>query len=533
MQTKAKILWSAIVDAASPDDQLRFIEGVVNDVAEVFQKNGKLPGSRDVRITMDPAFIAFTVYPIGDIGNNLVTLGQLLVDPKHRGSFHVSTANAVNVLIEDVQAGREGGAKPGLLLSANGYPALLLGGDPDRLSLQMEGFDRALIGLSADVPELWDNVSREQGPLGGETADTSNFIGPRKHRAMQMLGNAKRAAALWKRQFRSSAAGILRLVLPAVTIRPVMVSHGAAANLGGGGLLVPIRGKKFGPGAFPPRPPVKTLREALGVQCVIAKICLHELLGDESRAIELVQAGLPGTYGHFRDIGMEHYSSWTGFDDERHLATWAQFQYAHVQRTRRQDGMAHHIDAALEPVQRLAIALNHAQFVASAHDEAETVDVIKAAEILDEAYRASHHADLGFAALWNIARYGNIQPATLWSVDDTDQVETLEAVRVLGRVQAGAEGLMSPAVMRVIWQGLDAVIVHPDHNDSLAALNRHVAAELAQLLGRVELKRMLSKVEDTSDSVLIERQSRKMKVIPAKKALKKVFWLKKWLKWPF
>lgn len=195
--------------------------------------------------------------------------------------------------------------------------------------------------------------------------------------------------------------------------------------------------------------------------------------------------------------------------------------------------MAHLIDAALEPVQRLVAALNHAKLVANAHDEAEKADAIEAGEILDTAYRDSRHSSLGFATLCDIARYGNIQPAILWRVDNEAQVEILELMRVLGRVEAGAEVLMSPNVMSFVFEGLNGLFVQPSEDNPLGPMVRECANELVQLLGRDNLDRMLAKVEDTGKSLLVERRSRKMKIVRKQKAIKVIFRLKKWLKWPF
>lgn len=531
MKKNAMRLWKRIVDAATPEDQMTFVKTIVSDLAALFKETGALPPCRKICVVgKNQDFIELSVNPIGDIGPRLVQLSELLADPKYRDSFHIAAANFIDVQPEDLSARRNVPPKPGLLLSANGLPALIIGGEPKRLALKMEGFERAVIGLSADLPGLWENVREAEGAHASASSNGRSIFGPKTKRATQVAGHGQRHSKRQLRAFLRSAAGILGLVLPRTTVRPIMVSGQDVEGLGGGGLMVALRGHKISAGAYPTRPAIDVLREALGVQSILAEHKLRAILNDTSRARELLERVLPKAYDHLRDIGKANLKVWTAYDRERDLQHGIQAKYADVVRTRREDGMRTEIEAVLAPLRLLSDALNHAERIVAAHDRAESVDPVEAAQIIEAAYEESRHSNLDNNALFEIALHGDINPSMFWSVADEAIVEILEAARVFGRVLRGARTVLSPPVLCVVHEGLLVRNPTENRNEELIALRDRVATGLAASLGIKALRNVIGKIGSTDQYVVIERGSRKMKPVSAAKAHKILFARKPWFK---
>lgn len=534
MKKNAMRLWKRVVDAAVPNDQMMLVEVIVGDLAALFKKTGALPACRKIRVAgKNRDFIELSVYPVGNIGPRLAQLSELLADPEHRGSFHIAAANFVDVQPDDLSAGQNVPPKPGLLLSANSLPALIIGGEPDRLVLKMEGFERAVIGLTADLPGLWENVREAEGAHASASSNGRSILGPKTKKATQVAGHGQRHNKRQLRAFWHSAAGILGLVLPRMTVRPILVSRQVVENLGGGAVMVPVRGHKISAGAYPTRAAVDVLREALGVQTMLADHKLRAILNDVKRARELLESVLPKAYDHMRDIGKANLSAWTGYDHEREVQSEAQAKYADLVRTRREDGMRTEIEEVLAPLKLLSSALNHAERIVAAHDCAESVDTVEAAQIIEAAYEESRHSNLDANALFDIALHGDINPSMFWSVSDEAIVEILEAARVFGRVLRGARTVMSPPVLRVVHEGLFKLNLAGDHNEERIALRHRVATGMAAVLDTDLLKRLFGKNELTDQYVVIDRKSRKMKPVTAVKAHKILFARKTRFKWPF
>ncbi|MET3927506.1 hypothetical protein [Devosia sp. 2618] len=509
----AEILWSNIVDRAQPDEHLAFVTAVVARLAAEFDNTGQLPDPLKFHVSQRMnAGPELALHPIGEVGAKLVIMADLLADKKLYGRFHVAASNFVDVQREDIAAGRIVPPEPGLLLSYDGLPALVIGGDGKRLVLKMDGFERALVGLTADVPGLWDRVLRAGGTKVEEAQEAEAKVRNRNEVGQRRHDGALRRAKLQERQERNGPIGQLGLTLPAATFLPTPMVGGLGPVSGDDLLLVPIQGRKETPGAYPPRKIVDRLRAGLAVQAILADCGLRALLGDRTRARDELQKALPRTSAHLRDIGTGHLVVWTEFDNVEQVEHWAKAKYAGHPKIRNLNAIP--LDGELAPVTILSRALSHAERIVVAYDRAEREPPEQAASIIAEAYAESPHTNLGLDDLFQIAVLGNINPLTFWPRSHDDHALPFEAARIAGRVQAGAKVTVPPHIQDIFREALTdgPSRDQPDSDASIVVALRRLVQAMADLIGPDKLLRALSDSAGTDQHLVVARKTRKVSV---------------------
>ncbi|RDE07800.1 hypothetical protein [Pelagibacterium lacus] len=518
MQKNDEKLWNLVVDVAKPDAQLEFVKTIVQDLASHYEQAGELPECREIRTFYKGEFIALRIHPMGAIGEKLKPLAAFMENPSFEENFHVSPATLLDsrhARNEDSERARPSAA---LKLFYDGFPVLTIAKELDRLNINMDDFEHSIVILTAKVPRIWERVRRFAGKVT-ETFPSRESAGGTRTKKGRVKANAHRQEKLRQRQEKASPIGKLGLLLPKATIRPVEVNE-AAAGLGGGVLLTPIRGKKQLSGGYPSRKVLETLRVGLGVQVVLAEHGLWSLLGDRHRAIELLDRPLLKTHKHLRELGLEALPTWTALDNERAVRNWAEARFQDHVRPRREDAMSAQIEAEMASVIILSKALAHAERIVVAHDHAEAVETDEAAAIIEQAYEDSSYSAPGLDELFQIAVFGNINSSTFWGVPGPTYVELFEAARAMGRVQAGAEAILSPPILRVVLEGRDATSFPDTAHGDVMKFVRVAALAIAGSVGEDNLWPALEKARDTGQYVLIERRARRPVLISAKRAAK-------------
>lgn len=510
----AEILWNLIVNCAPAAGRLVVISDIVARLATRFEVTGHLPDLLPINLARGGASgPELMVHAVGEIGSKLMVLADLLADPKFVAKFHVAASNVVDVQPEDIASGRIAPPKAGLLLSYAGMPVLVIGGEAERLVLKMENFDRAMIGLTAELPGLWERVRRAEGKVVEKTQAAEAKGRGRTNEGQRRHEGARQRAKLQERQERNGPIGQLGLTLPAATFLPTPMAGGAGPVSGDDLLLVPIQGSKETPGDYPPRKIVEMLRAGLAVQTILADYSLRALLGDRTRARDELQQGLPRTSAHLREIGIGHLPAWTEFDTVEQVRHWAEAKYAGHPKIRNLNAIP--LDGELAPVKILSHALNHAERIVTAYDRAEREPPEQAASTIAEAYAESPHTNLGLDDLFQVAMLGNINPLTFWSRSQDDHALPFEAARIAGRVQAGARVTVPPHIQDVFRAALTDG-PNRDHLDSdastVVALRRLVQAT-ADLIGPDKLLRAISDAAGTGRHLIVARKTRKVSVV--------------------
>ncbi|MDP2782132.1 hypothetical protein [Devosia sp.] len=510
----AEMLWHLIVNCAPAAGRLVVITDIVARLATRFEATGHLPDLFPVNLARGGASgPELMVHAVGEIGGKLMVLADLLADPKLAGQFHVAASNVVDVQPEDIASGRIAPPKAGLLLSYDGMPVLVIGGEAERLVLKMENFDRALIGLTAELPGLWERVRRAEGKVAEKTQAAEAKGRGRTREGQRRHEGARQRVKLQERQECIGPTGQLGLTLPAATFLPTPMVGGVGPVSGDDLLLVPIQGRKETPGAYPPRKIVDRLRAGLAVQAILADCGLRALLGDRTRARDELQKALPRTGAHLRDIGTGHLVVWTEFDNVEQVEHWAKAKYAGHPKIRNLNAIP--LDGELAPVKILSRALAHAERIVVAYDRAEREPPELAAIIIREAYAESPHTNLGLDDLFQIAMLGNINPLTFWSRSHDDHALAFEAARIAGRVQAGARVMVPPHIQDVFREVLTdgPSRDHPDSDASIVVALRRLAQAMADLIGPDKLLRALSDAAGTDQHLVVARKTRKVSVI--------------------
>lgn len=506
--TETKDLWGFIVDNLRPRGQLALITDIVTNLATEFRETGKLPDP--LVHGRNPAGIAaleLVVHPVGAIGDKLTILGSALSDPDHLAKFHVVSANVVDVRSEDVAIGNDVPRRPGLHLSYEGLPVLLIRGQATRLLLTMDGFERSVIGMTEEIPGLWERVRRATGAVIDKAQGVAGKLG----RSAQ---GQRRDEVLQARRERGGPIGHLGLTLPAITIRPILIHGDARPTTGADMLLVPIQGQKSTSGDYPQRRALEMLLIGLGIQTVLADYRLRALLQNRNEAQDRLAAVLPMSVGHLRDIGVEHLAAWTRFDTTEQVRDWAEAQRA-GRPALRNVGRAL-IDAELASVKILTRALLHAERVVNAHDQGERQSPEAAAATIVEAYKDSRASDMSVEDLVEIAALGNINPAIFWQVPHDDVALPFEVARVMGRALAGAKATLSAPVQAAVREVFDTEIGRNGAREpAIAAAVGALVQGAAALVGREKLLRSLDRADGTGSVLVIERKTHRIRLLSA------------------
>lgn len=506
--TETKDLWGFIVDNLRPRGQLALITDIVAGLATAFNESGALPDPFvHGRNRAGIAALELVVHPVGAIGSKLSILAGALADPASREKFHVVSANVVDVQPEHLEAGRDGSRAPGLHLSYDGLPVLLLRGEASRILLTMDGFERAVFGLTEEVPGLWERVRRATGAVIGKAQGTARKLG----RSAQ---GWRRDEVQQARQERAGPIGQLGLTLPASTIRPILIPGDGGPTSGEDVLLVPIQGQKASSGAYPQRRALQMLRIGLGVQTVLADYRLRVLLQNRDRAHNELAAVLPMSVGHLRDIGVEHLAAWTRFDTTEQVRTWVEAEEAGRPVLRNFPQAL--IKAELAPVTILTRALLHAERVVDAHDQGERQSPEAAAATIGQAYRDSRGRDMSVEDLVQVAALADVNPAIFWSVPHDDVALPLEVARVMGRILAGAKATLPLILLAAVREAVNANPAGDNAGEAaVVAAVRPLAQRAVALVGPENLLRSLDRAAGIGNVLVIERKTHRIRLLAA------------------
>jgi len=515
-------VWNDYVSYLPHKSQLEFVQGCVAELAERFASTGEMPSpfimfaksrsgeSRQLRF-----------HVIGEISDKLIALADLLADPRYASGFYVKSAEIADHNPEDVALGRVIPTQPGFMLYYSGLPVLMFAAGQDGLYLKMKGFDRSFVFVPKDMPGLFERLRHVVGKsfekfrhrdgrkkVSGTEAD-------RRQKAAQRRLKAR------ERQEANGPIGRLGLTLPATTFFvPATVNADDPFASLDEVLLVPLRGSKDTAGAYHPRKIIENMRGALGVQVILADYKLRALLRDGKKAREILAKALPKAVANLRENGLKRLADLTEFDTVEQVKRWADVKFPDTP-SRRVQSHATEIKDILRPAQLLLKALTHAERVVAAFDRAENEPEELATSVMEQALRASSSADLPLEDLCDIARYGDINPVSLWQVNHEQYALVFEALRVMGKIQAGTHAVLPPhlqpiflALLNPFGRSLDWAQEGESISDLIDDKVRAVARATAELLAPANMAEILAGAAGSGQKLVIERRSRKVSLQP-------------------
>lgn len=520
-----RTLWDVIVDHSPAENGLQFISAIVAKFAADFEAYGHLPNP--LIIGMMHGSIAgseLRIIPIGDIGDKLIKLTGHLAEPKYADKFSVHSADVIDVQPEDFAVGHDSAPKPGLMLTYDGLPVLTIGGEANKLFLNMGGFKRSIIGLNDDLPALWDRVRRYRPGTQKTMTPQSKTRKPATEveRRRNSVGRREQAR---QRQDASGPIGQFGLSLPAMTILPQTVPAEAGSSLSRAEvLLVPIQGSKETSGPYPRRKIVEVLRNGLGVQTILADYKLRALARDRDEASDYLEDALPDTVAHHREAGITHLAAWTEFDNVGQVRTWANAKFLAPPKNNK-DLRAREAAVELSAVRLLVQALEHVEHVALAYYQAERAAPEEAASIIGSAYKESPYANLTADDLFAIAVFGDLNPVPFWGLSE-EHLISFEIARFIGRIQAGAQAVLLPHLQPGVLRALSSSEPvggsneQDQPNDPFSlALETNIRAAFKtsnEMPAASEFKKKLSNAVGINQNLVIDRRTRKMTLKPGK-----------------
>lgn len=401
-----------------------------------------------------------------------------------------------------------------------GMPSLMIGATLNGPYIRMDDLGRSALGVPGNVPKIWDRVRASVGDWRDGIESRLTKKGGKTPEAVRRREAMQRRQKVRQRKEASGPIGQLGLTLPATTFfMPAVVSaYDSVANQDDV-LLVPMRGSKNTAGAYQPHKIIEKLRAALGVQTVLADYQLRALLRDGNKATEILDDSLRKAVAHTREIGVKNLPTLTEFNTVGQVKRWADTKFPEAP-ARRVQSHATDIEKLQRPVKLLSAALSHAERVVAAYHRLESESDGLDASALEKCIQDSPHAGLSLVDLCDIARFGDINPISLWHISH-DRAAIFEVARIIGRVHAGAHTVVLPHLQPIFLALVGASEAqHGQGNDDQPVVDaledkiRSLARSMAELLEPANMTQILANAFGTGQKLVIERHTRKVSLQP-------------------